>query len=101
MFFALAVLPIDFQYWEMGTLLFVQGCGMGMFAAPNGGRDELCPRGEPRGGLRDAGDAPECGPTFLMAIFFTIVIVGLSTGLGGSVGEALATARVGPPIRGS
>ena len=35
-----------------------------------------------------------------MAIFFTIVIVGLSAGLGGSVSHSLAVAQVGPPDQG-
>ena len=34
-FLFLLALPYNFVYWQMGLILFVQGCGMGMFAAPN------------------------------------------------------------------
>ena len=40
------------------------------------------------------------GQQVSMAIFFTIVIVSLSTGLTGSVGHALTPAQVGPPDQG-
>ncbi|MGD0257514.1 MAG: MFS transporter [Thermoplasmata archaeon] len=100
-FFALALLPLNFQYWEMGTLLFVQGCGMGMFAAPNAAAvmNSVPPenRGAASGMLATLQNA---GQQISMAIFFTIVIVGLSSGLGTSVSHALSSAQVGPPDQG-
>jgi MFS family permease len=100
-FFALALLPIDFPYWEMGALLFVQGVGMGMFAAPNAAAvmNSVPPenRGAASGMLATLQNA---GQQVSMAIFFTIIIIGLSAGLTGSVGGALAAANVGSPDNG-
>ena len=100
-FFALALLPIDFPYWEMGVLLFVQGAGMGMFAAPNAAAvmNSVPPenRGAASGMLATLQNA---GQQVSMAIFFTIIIVGLSAGLTGSVGGALTAAQVGSPDNG-
>jgi MFS family permease len=97
-FFLLALLPINFPYWEMGVLLFVQGAGMGMFAAPNAAAimNSVPPenRGAAGGMLATLQNA---GQQVSLAIFFTIIIVGLSSGLSGSVGGALSAAQVGPP----
>ncbi|HTP55000.1 MAG TPA: MFS transporter [Thermoplasmata archaeon] len=100
-FFALALLPVNFQYWEMGTLLFVQGCGMGMFAAPNAAAVMNSIPAENRGAASGMlATLQNAGQQISMAIFFTIVIVGLSGGLGGSVNHALAATSVGPPDQG-
>jgi MFS family permease len=100
-FFALALLPIDFQYWEMGTLLFVQGVGMGMFAAPNAAAVMNSVPAEHRGAASGMlATLQNTGQQVSMALFFTIVIVSLSTGLTGSVGHALSAAQVGPPDQG-
>jgi MFS family permease len=100
-FFALAFLPIDFQYWEMGTLLFLQGIGMGMFAAPNAAAVMNSVPAENRGAASGMlATLQNAGQQLSMAIFFTIVIVGLSTGLSSSVGHALASAQVGAPDQG-
>jgi len=34
-FLGLAVLNFDFQYRQLGTFLFLMGCGSGMFGSPN------------------------------------------------------------------
>jgi MFS family permease len=100
-FFALAFLPLDFQYWQMGTLLFVQGVGMGMFAAPNAAAVMNSVPAENRGAASGMlATLQNSGQQLSMAIFFTIVIVGLSSGLGTSVSHALTAAQVGPPDQG-
>jgi MFS family permease len=97
-FFALAMLPTDFQYWQLGTLLFLQGIGMGMFASPNAAAvmNSVPPqnRGAASGMLATLQNV---GQQASMAVFFTIVILGLSHGLGSAVSSALAGAQVGPP----
>lgn len=99
--FGLALLPTNFAYWQMGLLLFVQGCGMGMFAAPNAAAvmNSVPPenRGVASGMLATLQNT---GQQVSLAIFFTIVILGLSTGLGGSVNQALGAAHVGSPDTG-
>ncbi len=99
--FCLAFLPVDFQYWEMGVLLYLNGVGMGMFAAPNAASVMSAVPPENRGAASGMlATLQNTGQQISMAIFFTIVIVGLSTGLGGSVSHALAAAQVGPPDQG-
>ena len=100
-FFLLALLPLNFAYWEMGALLYVQGCGMGMFAAPNSASVMNSVPPENRGAASGMlATLQNTGQQLSMALFFTIVIVGLSSGLSGSVGQALASARVGSPDSG-
>jgi MFS family permease len=100
-FFALALLPIDFPYWEMGVLLFVQGTGMGMFAAPNAAAVMNSVPPENRGAASGMlGTLQNAGQQVSMAIFFTIIIVALSAGLTSSVGGALTAAQVGAPDNG-
>jgi MFS family permease len=97
-FVALLFLPYNFLYWEMGLLLFVQGCGMGMFAAPNTAAIMNAVPPEHRGaasGMRAT--LQNAGMQLSMAVFFTIVLVGLSSGLSGSVHGALSSAGVPEP----
>jgi MFS family permease len=97
-FVALLFLPYNFVYWEMGVILFVQGCGMGMFAAPNTAAIMNAVPPEHRGaasGMRAT--LQNAGMQLSMAVFFTIVLVGLSNGLTGSVHSALSSAGVPEP----
>jgi len=97
-FVAMLFLPYNFVYWEMGVLLFVQGCGMGMFAAPNTAAIMNAVPAEHRGaasGMRAT--LQNAGMQLSMAVFFTIVIVGLANGLPGSVSSALSNAGVPAP----
>ena len=97
-FFLLALLPLNFAYWEMGSLLYVQGCGMGMFAAPNTAAVMNSVPAENRGAASGMlATLQNTGQQLSMALFFTIIILGLSTGLGGSVTQALTSAHVGSP----
>jgi MFS family permease len=97
-FFLMALLPLNFVYWEMGVLLYIQGCGMGMFAAPNAAAVMNSVPPENRGSASGMlATLQNTGQQVSMAIFFTIVILGLSAGLGGSVGHALSAAQVGSP----
>jgi len=82
----------------MGLILFVQGCGMGMFAAPNTAAIMNAVPAEHRGaasGMRAT--LQNAGMQLSMAVFFTIVLVGLSSGLSGSVHSALYSAGVPEP----
>lgn len=91
-------LTYDFPYWQMGSLLFLQGCGMGMFAAPNTAAIMNSVPAEHRGaasGMRAT--LQNAGQQLSMAVFFTIILVGLTTGLTGSVSSALSGAGVNGP----
>ena len=94
--------PYNFVYWEVGLLLFVQGCGMGMFAAPNTAAIMNAVPAEHRGaasGMRAT--LQNAGMQISLVLFFTIVIVGLSNGLSGSVSGALSSAGVTGPAGGA
>ncbi len=94
-FFLLALLPVDFVYWQVGLLLFLNGCGMGMFASPNASAvmSSVPPqnRGAASGMLTTLQNA---GQQMSLAIFFTIVILGLTHGLGQGAETVLAGAGV-------
>jgi MFS family permease len=97
----LLTFPYNFYYPEMGATLFLMGCGMGMFAAPNTAAIMNSVPAEHRGaasGMRAT--LQNSGMQISMALFFTVVLVGLSTGLSGSVGGALGSAGVPPATSG-
>src|SRR5208283_399588 len=97
-FVFLLFLPYNFVYWQMGVILFVQGCGMGMFAAPNTAAIMNSVPAEDRGaasGMRAT--LQNAGMQLSMAVFFTIVLVGLASGLSGSVSGALSSAGATGP----
>ena len=98
-FFLFLTLSYDFPYWQMGLLLFIQGAGMGMFAAPNTAAIMNAVPAEHRGaasGMRAT--LQNAGMQVSMVIFFTIVITGLSSGLTGAVHSSLTSAGVPPPV---
>ncbi len=97
-FFAMMALPYNFPYWEMGLLLFLQGCGMGLFASPNRAAIMNAVPAEQRGAASGmATTLQNSGMQLSLAMFFTIVILGISHGLSASVGSALAGAGVPGP----
>ena len=94
-FIAFLFVPYNFVYWQVGVLLFVQGCGMGMFAAPNTAAVMNAVPAEHRGAASGMfATLQNAGLQLSMALFFTVVIVGLSTGLSGSVAQSLTAAGV-------
>jgi MFS family permease len=97
-FFAMLTLSYDFPYWQMGILLFLQGCGMGMFASPNRAAIMNSVPADQRGVASGmATTLQNTGMQLSMAMFFTIVIFGISSGLSSSVGGGLAGAGVPAP----
>ncbi len=97
-FFLFLLVPINFAYWEVGGLLYAQGCGMGMFASPNTAAVMNSVPAEDRGAASGMlATMQNSGQQLSLAIFFTIVILGLSSGLSASVSHALSAAQVGSP----
>lgn len=78
-FLALAALPYNFNYWELCLTLFFMGLGSGMFGSPNSASimNSVPPqeRGVASGMLTTIMNTAF---TASMAIFFTIVIVGIT-----------------------
>jgi MFS family permease len=94
-FFSLAFVPVDFVYWQVGVILFASGCGMGMFAAPNAAAVMNSVPPENRGAASGMlATLQNTGQQMSLAIFFTVIIVGLASGLGGTVPGALGAAGV-------
>ncbi|EQD41590.1 major facilitator transporter, partial [mine drainage metagenome] len=97
-FFLFLLVPVNFVYWQVGLLLYVQGCGMGMFAAPNAAAVMNSVPAEDRGAASGMlATLQNTGQQLSLALFFTVVILGLSAGLGSSVTGALSAANVRPP----
>ncbi len=97
-FFLFLLVPYNFDYAVVGALLFVQGCGMGMFAAPNAAAVMNSVPARDRGASAGMlATLQNTGQQLSLVFFFTIVIGGLASGLAGSVSGALAGLGVGPP----
>ena len=89
-FLGLAVLPYDFQYWQFGAILFLMGCGSGMFASPNSSSimNSVPPqdRGVASGMMSTLMNS---AMTLSMAVFFTIVIVGIQGSFPNAIHDSL------------
>jgi MFS family permease len=89
-FALLTLLPADFAFAIFGTLLLINGIGMGMFAAPNmtGIMNSVPP--ENRGaasGMRAT--FQNSGMVLSIGVFFSLLIVGLSATLPNTMSKAL------------
>jgi MFS family permease len=82
-FVGLILLPVDFSYIAFAALIFLNGLAMGLFAAPNqtGIMNSLPP--DQRGaGAGMAGTFMNSAMVLSIGIFFSLIIVGLSSTLG-------------------
>lgn len=90
-FILLARMPFDFNYVEFGLTLFLMGLGYGMFGSPNSSSIMSAVPPEHRGiasGMMSM--LMNTAQTISMAIFFTIVIVGISGSFPAALGNSLA-----------
>jgi MFS family permease len=91
-FIGLAMLNFDFAYWQLGTLLFLMGCGSGMFASPNSSSimNSVPPqdRGVASGMMSTLMNSAN---TASMAVFFTIVIVGIQSSFPGAIQNSISS----------
>jgi MFS family permease len=81
-FFLMQLLPIDFPYWVFAILLFFMGCAMGTFGSPNraGVMNSLPP--EYRGvGSGMNTTFQNSAQVLSIGIFFSLMIIGLSSSL--------------------
>jgi MFS family permease len=100
-FIALSLLPYNFDYTSFALIIFVMGVGGGLFAAPNiVSIMNAVPR-EDRGaasGMRAT--IQNTGQTLSLAIFFTVIISGLSNSLPSALSGAMVSAGV-PKLAGA
>jgi MFS family permease len=98
-FVFLELLPIDFPYWVFAILLFVAGLSMSSFGAPNraGVMNSLPP--EHRGAGSGMNTTFQNSAQVLsIGIFFSLMIVGLSSMLPASLSHGLVANGVSPSV---
>ncbi len=96
-FVALTVLPIVFNYLVFAVVLFVMGVAMGIFAAPNrAGIMNSLPPDQRGSGAGVANTFQNSAQVLSIGIFFTLIIIGLSSRLPGALFKGL-TAQGVPP----
>jgi len=91
-FLLLIALPVDFPYWAFALMIFLNGLAMGLFAAPNqtGIMNSLPP--DQRGvGAGMAGTFMNSSMVLSIGIFFSLIIIGLSSTLPGVLYHGLSS----------
>lgn len=98
-FVFLMLLPADFPYWLFALVVFLNGVGSGLFAAPNStGIMNAVPAGE-RGqasGMRAT--TINTGMALSIGIFFSLIIIGLARSLPVAVRTGLIAEHVPPEV---
>ena len=81
-FVALELLPVNFSYWIFGTILLLLGLTMGAFGSPNraGVMNSLPPQHRGAGSGMNS-TFQNSAQVLSIGIFFTLMIVGLSSSL--------------------
>ncbi|MBE3556356.1 MAG: MFS transporter [Firmicutes bacterium] len=94
-FVLLATLPYNFNFWIFAVYLFIQGAGMGLFAAPNNSAVMNSVPARYRGVTSGMNSTfGRAGMTMSMAIFFSMVIAGLVSSLPPAMSAQLTQAGV-------
>lgn len=94
-FFALTVLPVNFDYVVFAILLVINGIGMGMFSSPNRAAVMSSLPGNARGaGAGMTATFQNAAMVLSIGIFFSLIIAGLSTSLPGALTSGLTAHSV-------
>ena len=89
-FVLLLALPIDFPYQAFAAILFLNGISMGLFASPNRAAVmNSLPRGDRGAGGGMNQTFQNSAQVLSIGIFFTLMIVGLSSTLPGTLSSGL------------
>ena len=90
-FALLELLPVNFDYWAFAGLLLMNGLAMGAFAAPNrAGVMNSLPAAYRGVGSGMNSTFQNSAQVFSIGIFFTLIIIGLSSTLSASLFHGLA-----------
>jgi MFS family permease len=94
-FVALELLPVDFSYWVFGLILLILGLTMGAFGSPNraGVMNSLPPQHRGAGSGMNS-TFQNSAQVLSIGIFFTLMIVGLSSSLPASMYHGLVAQGV-------
>jgi len=98
-FILLNQLPINFSYWMFALLLLLNGLAMGAFASPNraGVMNSLPPQDRGAGSGMNS-TFQNSAQVLSIGIFFTLVIIGLSTSLPASLSHGLVAEGISRPV---
>jgi MFS family permease len=78
----LELLPVNFSYWEFAVILFLNGAGNGLFASPNrAGIMNSLPASRRGVGAGMSATFQNSSIVLSIGIFFTLIILGLSSSL--------------------
>ena len=89
-FTGLMLLPVDFPYWLFGLIIFFNGVGSGLFAAPNTAAIMSSVPADQRGsasGMRST--FQNSGMSLSIGIFFSLMIAGLASVLPSTLNRGL------------
>jgi MFS family permease len=94
-FLLLELLPVDFAYWAFASLLLLMGLAMGLFSAPNQmGIMNSLPAHRRGVGAGMAATFQNSAMVLSIGIFFSLMIVGLSSSLPGAMDHGLVAQGV-------
>ncbi len=98
-FVGLLLLPVDFSYPVFAALLFINGAGMGLFASPNRTAimNSLPARQRGAGGGMST-TFQNSAMVLSIGIFFSLMIIGLASGLPGALDSGLVAHGVQPAV---
>jgi MFS family permease len=90
-FMLLIALPVSFPYWAFALVIFLNGTAMGLFSAPNQtGIMNSLPPGQRGAGAGMAATFMNSAMVLSIGVFFSLVIVGLSSTLPGVLYHGLS-----------
>jgi MFS family permease len=94
-FLLLTALPVDFSYAWFSVLLLVMGLALGVFAAPNrAGIMNSLPRNRRGAGAGVATTFQNSAQVLSIGVFFSLIIIGLSSSLPGRMYSGLVASGV-------
>ena len=94
-FIGLLLLPLNFSYWAFALLIMLNGCGSGMFSAPNTSAIMSSVPAADRGaasGMRST--FQNSGMSLSIGVFFSLLIAGLAGRLPGALYSGLTAQGV-------
>jgi MFS family permease len=91
----LEILPVDFTYWQFAGVLLLNGIGMGLFASPNrAGIMNSLPADQRGVGAGMSATFQNSAMVLSIGIFFSLIILGLSSSLPGHLYSGLTAQGV-------
>ena len=89
-FLLLLLLPVNFNYWAFAGVLILDGIGMGLFSSPNrAGIMNALPARQRGAGAGMAATFQNSATVLSIGIFFSLMILGLASSLGGALSHGL------------